>query len=205
MVTGVKMVKVCDQIEPGNCLIASPMIPMDPNFYRTVILLTDHEEGLGTSGLVLNHPVPEDHRSMMSKLISGSELKSHFLTGGPVGTDQAFCLIDTSGSSTTEIVLPDGRELLPGVHQPSDFEETVEAVSAQHISEDRLHFFRGYSGWEAGQLESELLESVWVMIRTSGDDLLSGARDDLWNRLLNQSSDSNLRVWSQLPHDDRMN
>ena len=199
------MVMVCNQIEPGNCLIASPMIPMDPNFYRTVILLTDHEEGLGTSGLVLNQPVPEEHCSVMSKLISGMELKSHLLTGGPVGTDQAFCLIDTSGTSTTELVLPDGREILPGVYQPSDFEETVEAVTAQRLSEDRLHFFRGYSGWEAGQLESELLESVWVMIRSSGDGLLSGARDDLWNRLLNQSSDSNLRVWSQLPHDDRMN
>ena len=199
------MVKVCNQIEPGNCLIASPLIPMDPNFYRTVILLTDHEEGLGTSGLVLNQPVPEEHRSVMSKLISGTELKSHFLTGGPVGTDQAFCLIDTSETSAAELVLPDGRKLLPGVHQPSDFEETVEAVTDQRLSEDRLHFFRGYSGWEAGQLESELLESVWVMIRTNTDDLLSGARDDLWNRLLNQSSDSNLRVWSQLPHDDRMN
>lgn len=181
------------------------MIPLDPHFYRTVILITDHEEELGTSGLVLNQPIPEDYQAMMSKLISGNEMKSRFLTGGPVGTDQAFCLIDTSNPFAATASLPAGRELLPGVHQPADFEEALEAASSHALPEERLHFFRGYSGWEMGQLESELQESVWIMVRTCGDDLLAGSREDLWSRLLNRSSDSSHRVWSQLPDDGRMN
>ena len=117
------------------------MIPLDPHFYRTVILITDHEEELGTSGLVLNQPIPEDYQAMMSKLISGNEMKSRFLTGGPVGTDQAFCLIDTSNPFAATASLPAGRELLPGVHQPADFEEALEAASSHALPEERLHFF----------------------------------------------------------------
>lgn len=199
------MLELCETIESGNCLIASPMIPMDPHFDRTVILLTDHEEELGTSGLVLNRPVPEDHRAPMSTMICGSELRSHFLTGGPVGLDQAFCLIDTSLPPDSGLALPESRELLSGVQQPADFEETLESISSGILPEERVHFFRGYAGWEPGQLQSELSEQVWIMVRTPGDDLLSGSREDLWSRLLNQSGDPGHKIWSQWPYDGSLN
>ncbi|HSM43715.1 MAG TPA: YqgE/AlgH family protein, partial [Acidimicrobiia bacterium] len=41
----------------GNLLVATPIL-IDPNFYRTVILLLQHDED-GCVGVVLNRPTEE--------------------------------------------------------------------------------------------------------------------------------------------------
>ncbi len=199
------MLKVQEKIERGCCLIASPWVPMDPHFHRTVILITDHEDDLGTSGIVLNRLFPKDLQQEMSQAISGKVLDSLFLSGGPVGLDQAFCLIDSSVASSPGETYPEGEEVIEGVLQPSVFDEVITGISKKTISQDRVNFFRGFSGWECGQLQSELNEQVWINVSGKTFPLLSGDREELWGRMLCELSEPKYRIWSQWPLECRVN
>ena len=199
------MLKVQEKIQRGCCLIASPWVPMDPHFQRTVILITDHEDDLGTSGIVLNRSFPEDLQREMSETICGKVMQSHFLSGGPVGLDQAFCLIDSSVAGIRSEMIPKGEELFEGVFQPLIFDDVLDGLSKNSLPEDRAHFFRGFAGWESGQLQSELNEQVWINVKGQGVSLLSGDREKLWGRMLCELSEPEYRVWSQWPLESRVN
>jgi len=74
----------------GNLLIASPSL-LDPNFWRTVVLITEHTDE-GAAGLVINRPSP----SPVSELVPQLELLvddgEQVWVGGPVQPDAVLVL-----------------------------------------------------------------------------------------------------------------
>ncbi|HEY0176208.1 MAG TPA: YqgE/AlgH family protein, partial [Pedobacter sp.] len=126
----------------GKLLISEPFLN-DPNFTRSVVLLTEHGEN-GTLGFVINHP----SLLMLDDLIPdiGGGNFTVFL-GGPVATDTIHFIHRCPDK------ISDGEEIAKGIYWGGNF-ETLKVLLAQgEISPDEVRFFIGYSGWGEQQLK----------------------------------------------------
>ena len=48
----------------------------------------------------------------------------------------------------------------------------------------RVRVFAGYSGWGPGQLEEEMAEPSWIVVRAEPDDVFAADPDELWRTVL---------------------
>jgi putative transcriptional regulator len=74
----------------GNLLIASPSL-LDPNFKRTVVLITEHSEE-GAAGLVINRPSPSAVSDLVPQLEPLVDDGEQVWVGGPVQQDAVLVL-----------------------------------------------------------------------------------------------------------------
>lgn len=156
------------EFHADQLLIAKPDMG-DPNFARTVIHLIEHDEN-GALGVVLNRPMTIPVSEHFEQLAERVSYPAMFFEGGPVASGSVVA-IGSNGLGAVELVdldtITKGSTPLP----------------------DQLRLFAGYSGWAAGQLESELVGGSWFVADTFRDDLgrddIFGARPgDLWRTVL---------------------
>ncbi|HPI49573.1 MAG TPA: YqgE/AlgH family protein [Hyphomonadaceae bacterium] len=142
----------------GKLLIAAPAIE-DPRFSRAVILVCTHNEE-HAMGIVLNKASEEDNLPELLDQLGvdgeGAPTDAHILLGGPVGRERGFVLhsedYDSDGATLNVcegVCLTATRDVLHAMTSDSPPERFVLAL--------------GYSGWGAGQLESELADNVWLV------------------------------------------
>lgn len=46
-----------------------------------------------------------------------------------------------------------------------EFESLREIYALNTVNDDEIKFFIGYSGWSAGQLDNEIEENSWVVVK----------------------------------------
>lgn len=162
----------------GQLLVATPILP-DPRFMRTVIYMVRHDEN-GAMGVVLNRPMAEvplarllDQLGIESEGVTGN-IQLHY--GGPVERSRGFLLhtADYVGKST--LVIRDGVAL-------SGQPEVWRAIAAG-AGPRRSLFALGYSGWGAGQLESEMRAGHWVAVPADEDLLFDDDYGGKWTRAM---------------------
>lgn len=137
-------------------LIAMPHMD-DPRFARTVVYLVEHNEH-GAMGLVINRTSTLNLGEVLLQLRPDSQpdarcwqLPIH--AGGPVHTDRGFVL--HPGGWQYQATLELGELAL------STSLDALLAIADGHGPERHL-IALGYAGWEAGQLEAELLDNAWL-------------------------------------------
>src|SRR5579864_2298522 len=174
----------------GRLLISSPAL-VDPNFRRTVVLITHHDEG-GAMGLVLTRPsdlLVADAVPELSEL-PGADGVVH--VGGPVQPEAIMALAEFDD--------PD--------HAVAPVVGSVGFVSAEvsvdELSIRRIRVFAGYSGWGAGQLEAELDEPSWIVAAAEPDDAFADDPDELWRTVL-QRQGGKFALIASMPFDPRLN
>lgn len=178
----------------GCFLVASPHL-LDQNFLRSVVLIIQHD-GQGAFGVVLNRPSNNTIADLWS-LISQDpcDNPSPVHVGGPVAGPLIAIHADAALSEL---------EIVAGVHFASAKESIVRLVT-QPVGDVRL--FVGYSGWGAGQLDSELAAGGWLTERATRADVFS-PYEDLWARVARriglQALEPTFRH-VQVPHDPSMN
>src|SRR5690348_11384764 len=74
----------------GQLLVASPAL-LDPNFRRTVVLITEHTEE-GAAGLVLNRPSEAEVAEAVPQLEVLADDGEHVWVGGPVQSNAVLVL-----------------------------------------------------------------------------------------------------------------
>ena len=176
----------------GQLLIATPSL-VDPNFHRTVILVTEHTEE-GAMGLVLNRPSPTRVDEAVPELadLAGEDALVH--VGGPVQTEALLVLADfRDPAAAATIVVAD-------VGLVSADMETEELGGAVR----RARVFAGYSGWGPGQLESELEEDAWIVEAPIPAELIASDPDALWSAVLERKGGSFALV-ARMPLDPSLN
>lgn len=153
----------------GMVLIAEPYLN-DPGFARTVVLLCEHGD-FGTLGFVLNRPSANTVNMLLPELkLPGVQI----FEGGPVQTD------------TLQIVhrIPQflsGVEILPGVFWGASYDELAALnLSAQEIRPDDIRLFRGYSGWDLGQLDAEIRQYSWIIAPADKNIVFNAESGRLW-------------------------
>jgi len=174
----------------GQLLISSPAL-VDPNFRRTVVLITHHDEE-GAMGLVLTRPSDMRVSDAVPEFadLPGADGVVH--VGGPVQPEAIMALAEFEDADDA---------LAPVVG-------TVGFVSAEsdvgELSIQRLRVFAGYSGWGAGQLEAELEEPSWIVARAEPGDAFADDPDELWRTVL-QRKGGKFALIASMPFDPRLN
>ena len=179
----------------GKLLVATPEMD-DPNFFRTVVLVLDHNDD-GALGVVLNRP---SANALADPLPEWAELAAEpavVFVGGPVQPEAAIGLGRRSG----EVGAPDGFAALFGELGTVDLERPPAAVAP---AVDRVRVFAGYSGWGPGQLEDELAADGWFVVDADVGDLWSSAPEAMWRSVLRRQR-GQLRVFADFPLDPESN
>ncbi|ATP56676.1 hypothetical protein CPT03_09410 [Pedobacter ginsengisoli] len=164
------------RLEPsaGKLLISEPFL-MDPNFKRSVVLITEHENE-GTIGFILN----QRSALVLSDLIPELENADYpVYIGGPVGTDTVHFLHRCYNK------LNDGEEIAKGIYWGGNFEALKILVNNKLIDPSEIKFFIGYSGWGVEQLKDELNGNTWIVSDTyNADVVFSDDEEDLWREVI---------------------
>jgi putative transcriptional regulator len=165
----------------GLLLVALPTLE-EPTFHRTVILLLAFGASEGALGLVLNRPNQVPVRSLLPGWEDLAAPPDSVFVGGPVSRDAVICLAAMKPEAAGAPVEgcspipggPPGLATLDLNRQPFEMSAGVRAV----------RLFSGYSGWSAGQLESELSTGSWLVLPSEADDAFTEDPDGLWARVL---------------------
>jgi putative transcriptional regulator len=175
----------------GQLLIASPGL-LDPNFFRTVVLVTEHTDE-GAAGLVLNRPSPAPVAEAVPALEALVEEDEHVWLGGPVQTEAVLVVGEFLDPDDAAVPLFGGLGF-PSLESP---EEVVPVTTRRRV-------FAGYAGWGAGQLESELDRDDWIVEPALNDDVFTPAPDDLWAGVLRRKGGI-YELVSRMPEDPSVN
>lgn len=178
------------QPNKGKILISEPFLP-DPNFFRTVILLVEHNQA-GTLGFVLN----QETELLVSDLFGDFASDAAVYLGGPVAQD-TFHYIHNIGS------LKGAVEVLPGLYWGGDFEQLQFFLAEVLIPDLRIRYFAGYSGWSVGQLDGEIAQKSWIVGDCNAD--LAFLEDaEMWRTALKVEG-GKLSWMSNAPEDISLN
>lgn len=177
----------------GRLLVASPVL-LDENFFRTVVLLVEHNEE-GAAGVVLNRPTETELGGPLEAWRPLAAEPALVFVGGPVQRDGAVCLARSA---------PDARP--PGWQPVVDGLGVLDLSGESHdlAGVDRLRVFAGYAGWGPGQLEIELEGGSWYVLEADPEDALTSAPGGLWRFVLKRQG-GKLALVSNFPADPSMN
>jgi putative transcriptional regulator len=156
----------------GQLLVAAPAL-VDPNFRRTVVLVTEHNEE-GAMGVVLNRDTPVAVAEAVPHLggLAGDGAVVH--VGGPVQPEAVVALAEFVDPSSAAAI---AFEAVGYVRADAD-PDTLTGIVA------RLRVFAGYAGWAGGQLDAELEEAAWIVEPALVDDVFSDTPGELWSAVL---------------------
>jgi len=175
----------------GQLLVAQPSL-LDPNFKRTVVLLSMHSVEEGAMGVVLNRPAGQTLGEYKQDLQFSPVADTPVYHGGPVGTDQ-FLL-----AAWRWPVDRDAFELHFGITQ-----DNLQELRAQH-SDLEARCFLGHSGWSPQQLEQEIQQNAWLLSPLHLDLLRQHQDVELWKKLICEIQ-PDFRIEADAPDDPFLN
>src|SRR5690606_1675868 len=143
---------ISERLKKGQLLIAEPSIIGDASFNRSVILLADHTNE-GSVGFIINKPL----RYTINDLIPDISANFRIYNGGPVEQDNLYFI-----HNVPELI-PDSIEISSGIFWGGDFDLTRQLINEGRIRKDNIRFFLGYTGWDAQQLENEMIANSWIV------------------------------------------
>jgi putative transcriptional regulator len=168
------------QSAPPNSLllIAKPTL-LDPNFARTVVLVTQAEDA-STVGVILNRPLQEKLQAFLPQDLSGENYKDRVFQGGPV---MRRVIISVFRSATTPQA--PAFPVLKGIYL------TMHPVNIRALLADPARQYRiyaGFSGWAPNQLQSEFMRDGWYMLPADAETVFRKDTEGLWEEMIRKAS-----------------
>ena len=158
----------------GQFLIAMPALN-DPNFSRGVAMVCQHGED-GAIGLLINRLSEFSLGDVLAQMNlecgDPGVTDMPVLLGGPVQPERGFVLHTGDGhwESSYRInkdwSVTTSRDILVAMAAGEGPARAVVAL--------------GYAGWEAGQLESELMENAWLTVEADARIVFEAPLEERW-------------------------
>lgn len=155
----------------GNFLIATPGLT-DPHFSQTVVLMCDHTAA-GAFGIVVNRVIAESFQSLLVNFdLQKGPVDLPVYYGGPVQPEHGYIIYAPfrkkygSLKLANNIGLTSSRELLQDI--------------LNGRGPERYLFSLGHSGWDASQLEEELMTDSWLVVPMDADIIFSVKTAERW-------------------------
>ena len=155
----------------GSILLAHPSLD-DPHFFRSVVLISSHDNRNGSVGLIINKPLGKNLCNIDPNLAGDALGNVPLFIGGPL--------------SSKEITLV-GWKWAPQEHEVRFyFGLSVERANDLLKTEPNIEMraFLGYSGWGIGQLEQEIQSNDWIFSSVNSIILGSVPTDELWQSMV---------------------
>lgn len=145
-----------------NFLIAMPTMT-DPYFSGALVYVCEHNPN-GAMGVIVNRPIDMTLGVLFEKVDLPLELPEladvPVYFGGPIQLDRGFVLHRPVGEWQSTLSVSGGEIGL------TSSRDVLTALGAKGEPKDRLVTL-GYSGWGAGQLETELSQNSWLSLPAS--------------------------------------
>jgi len=151
----------------GALLIAKPDLA-DPNFSRTVVLVTQANSG-ETVGVILNRPMTRNEPR------SGALL--YF--GGPV-MREVLVAVFRAAQPPAEPAFRVLRNVYLSMH-PANLERLLEGEARNY------RIYSGFSGWAPNQLESEMRRDGWYVLPATEELLFRADTAGMWEELVEKA------------------
>lgn len=162
-------------------------------FDRSVVLLLDHNAS-GSLGVCLHQPAELEMVEPLAHFSEHLSPPAVLFEGGPVSQQSAVSLAQVANPDEE----PPGWKRVFGAVGILDLETPIELVAGAF---SHLRIYVGLSGWDAGQLEGELIRGSWWRTHASVEEIF-GTPDDLWRRSLRRMGGAMGRwsTWTETPH-----
>ena len=158
----------------NQLLIAMPGMA-DPNFSTTVTLICEHNDE-GALGIIINRPLELKLAGLFEQLDVDNPdpdaAEQPVLMGGPVGPERGFVLhepvnrYENTLAVSGDIHLTLSRDVIDEVAAGDGPEHTLVAL--------------GYAGWDAGQLEAEMLANSWLTVPATTEIVFDMPFEQRW-------------------------
>jgi len=172
----------------GSLLIAHPHL-LDPNFRRSVLIISASDPHEGSFGLVLNRATEKCVGELLPEHDLGVLGDLPVFYGGPVARDQltfaVFEWVDDALRIRTHLLVDEAREL---------------AADGTGI----VRAFLGYAGWSKGQLEAELDQKAWLVQKPDQEILDIDKCLELWPTIMREQGPW-FRLLAAAPDDPSLN
>jgi putative transcriptional regulator len=172
----------------GSLLIAHPNLA-DPNFRRSVLIISASDPHEGSFGLIVNRMTEKTVGDLLPEHELGMLGDLPVFIGGPVSRDQltfaSFQWVGDALRVRTHLLLEEARELVA---------EGGGVVRA----------FLGYAGWSKGQLEAELEQKAWLVQKPDQEILDVERCMDLWPAIMRDQGPW-FRLLAAAPDDPSLN
>jgi putative transcriptional regulator len=175
----------------GHLLIAGPSL-VDPNFWRTVILVGEHSDD-GALGVILNRASEATVDEAVPELAVLVDDIGSMHVGGPVQPSAIVVLADFVEPERAGSLVLDSVGFLPSDVDPDTLGELR-----------RARVYAGYAGWGPGQLDGELEEGSWIVEPALLQDVFTEEPDSLWSDVLKRKGGP-FGVLALMPPDPSMN
>jgi putative transcriptional regulator len=159
----------------GQLIVASPAIG-DLRFRHAVILIVEHDDQ-GAFGIIVNYPVGDQPLADLLDAIgqdsAGITGSIRIFAGGPVEPGFGFVVhsADYRRAGTIDI---DGRVAMTA-------SPTVLLDIARNQGPAKSLVAFGYTGWGAGQLESEIARGGWFVEPEDPDLIFDDDSEKVWD------------------------
>lgn len=168
----------------NHFLIAMPNM-QDERFINSVIYICEHNHE-GAMGIIINQPVNITVANMLEQIeIERNSFLNYpiildqpVLCGGPVSEDRGFVLhrhdrvYESSIRLSDDITVTTSRDIL--------------SILGTHEAPNHFLVALGYSGWQAGQLEQEIIQNAWLTMEATADILFDTPLPQRWSKALAQ-------------------
>jgi putative transcriptional regulator len=176
----------------GQLLIAGPKL-QDPNFWRTVVLVVEHNEE-GALGLVLNRPSETTVGEVVPQLADLVDPAEDVLVGGPMQPGAVIVLADFVNPDDAALIAFDAIGVMASGSDPTDLADGVRKARA----------FAGHAGWGPGQLDDEVERGDWILEPARTRDAFTPDPAELWIDVLSRKGGSYALV-ARMPPDPSTN
>jgi len=176
-------------IEPGCVLVANEKL--GGVFHQTVVLIIDHHEATGSTGIVINRPLPGNLLKIASETASHVDLSLKLAFncatvsyGGPV-MQEDYSVLHGYGE------VEGSKKVAPGIFVGGS-RELMDEVRMNNFDPHEALFVKGHAAWVPSQLSKEISKGVWYTASVSPEFILryagspQGSKDnaDLWSDIL---------------------
>lgn len=159
----------------NHFLIAMPGLE-DPNFHHTVTYICEHNAD-GAMGIIINRPMGVALAEVLSQLeiepAKTLDPDLQVFRGGPVQPEHGFVIhtqrgiYDSTMRISDEVSVTTSKDILSAIAHNEGPGEFLIAL--------------GYAGWEAGQLEQEIADNLWLNGPATNNILFDIPVEQRWN------------------------
>lgn len=175
----------------GSLLVAHPGLN-EPNFNKSVVLISLHNSKDGAMGVVINRPLGKSLGDHKKDLAFSALSNIPLYDGGPVHKEQMILIAWKMDRDCKDFKIYFG----------------INPEKAEEMRREEpdlvLRGFLGHAGWEKGQIEGEVKQNAWIVSPIDGGIILKEDGKLLWQNFLFRVKPE-LRLLTDVPEDPSVN